>query len=78
MTNESFEKYSAASKARWAKRTPEVKKYMMSMCAKAKWASLSDEQKSAHIALMVSARKNKQNGTTKKEEGTTGCVTDVA
>lgn len=56
MTNESFEKYSAASKARWARFSPEERKAKMSAVAKAGWAKRTPEERLARARLMVEAR----------------------
>ena len=58
MKEDSFAKYSAASKARWASRTPEKRSEMKRDIAIAKWAKTTPEQRKAHSLLMVKARKS--------------------
>lgn len=60
MKEGSFEKYSAASKARQAKIPPEVRKAWMSVVAKQRWANVSPEDRRVYALKMVEARINKK------------------
>lgn len=51
-------KYSAASKARWAKRSPEERSERMRTIAKKKWDSMSADEKRAHAYKMLEGKKN--------------------
>lgn len=56
---ESFRRYSAASKARWAKISPAERSIRSRKAAKAFWATQSPDQKKDRISAMVLARQNK-------------------
>ncbi len=56
----SKEKYSLASKARWAKRTPEQRSEMMRAIVLARWKKTIPEDVALHMQKMRDARKLKQ------------------
>lgn len=60
MNKESFDRYSKASKARWARFTPEERTEKMRLVALTKWSNMSDEDKRAHAYKML-AGKNKDD-----------------
>lgn len=78
MTEESFKRYSRASKARWAKRTPEDRSAYASNMAKARWANKSVEQRKAHSDMMLSKRAvNIYKNAKKEKTGDIGETTDT-
>lgn len=52
-------KYSLASKARWAKYTPEERSEIMRVIAIKKWSVMSAEDRHAHAMKMVAGRGKK-------------------
>lgn len=57
----STRKHSIASKARWAKKSPEERSKRMSEVASAKWANVSPELIKAHMKMMAKAKILKAN-----------------
>lgn len=56
----SKEKYSLASKARWAKRTPEMRSEMMRAIVMARWEKSTPIDRSMHMLKMREAKKLKR------------------
>ena len=61
MKEDSFAKYSAASKARWAKRSPEERSAKMRAIALLKWSKMNPEDRRAHSLLMIKAKQDVKN-----------------
>lgn len=57
MNKDSFQKYSNASKARWARFTPEERAEKMRAVALTKWSNMSAEDKRAHAYKMLEGKK---------------------
>ena len=58
MKEDSFQKYSNASKLRWSKKTPEERSEYARKIATIKWSKISAEDKTKHALIMLKGKKN--------------------